>query len=96
MGIDQTERLRLLAALCREFAGLGLDVGMSDAKPALSVRLGRTGRRLWVSIGADGGHFEWHRTDLRRHPVADPAGAAKLIASDVPEPGGTARRNGSG
>jgi hypothetical protein len=82
MSIQQTEGVRLLAALCRELAWLGLDVGMSDAKPALSVRRRRTERRLWISIDVDDGFFEW-RDGRRRHAVSDPAGAAKLIAVDV-------------
>jgi hypothetical protein len=61
---------------------LGLDVGMSDAKPALSVRRRRTERRLWISIDVEDGFFEWC-DGRRRHAVSDPAGAAKLIAVDV-------------
>jgi hypothetical protein len=82
MSIQQTEGVRLLAVLCRELAQLGLDVGMSDAKPALSVRRRRTERRLWISIDVDDGFFEWC-DGRRRHAVSDPAGAAKLIAVDV-------------
>jgi hypothetical protein len=80
MSIEQTAEVRLLAGLCRELARRGLDVGMSDAKPALSVRRNRTEPRLWVSVDVRDGFFEWCR---RRHPVTDPAGAAKLIAADV-------------
>jgi hypothetical protein len=83
MSIEQTEGVRLLTALCRELASLGLDVGMTDAKPALSVRLSRTNPRLWISVNVDDGAFEWRRGDRRRHTAADPAGAAKLIADDV-------------
>jgi hypothetical protein len=81
MSIQQTEGVRLLAVLCRELAHLGLDVGMSDAKPAVSVRRRRTERRLWISVDVDDDFFEWR--DGRRHVVSDPAGAAKLIAVDV-------------
>jgi hypothetical protein len=80
MTIDQNEELRLLAALCRELAELGLTVGMSDAKPALSVRHGRRGARLWVWVGSKGELFEWCRSADGRHPAADPAGAAQRIA----------------
>jgi hypothetical protein len=89
MSIKQTEEVRLLATLCRELASLGLDVGMSDAKPALSVRLSRANPRLWVAIDVADGFFEWRRPDVRCHPVTDPAGAAKLTAGDVPGPAGT-------
>jgi hypothetical protein len=83
MSIEQTQEVRLLAALCRELARLGLDVGMSDAKPALSVRLSRTDPRLWVLVDVRDGFFEWCRGGDRRHAVTDTAGAAKLIADDV-------------
>jgi hypothetical protein len=82
MSIQQTEGVRLLAVLCRELAHLGLDVGMSDAKPALSVRRGRGEQRLWISVDIDDGFFEW-RDGRRRHALSDPAGAAKLIAVEV-------------
>jgi hypothetical protein len=75
--------MRLLAALCRELALLGLDVGMSDAKPAVSVRLRRPDPRLWVSVDVRDGSFEWCRFDGGRHAVDDPAGAARRIASAV-------------
>jgi hypothetical protein len=91
MTIEQTAGLRLLATLCRELATLGLDVGMSDAKPALSVRLGRADPRLWVSVDLAGGCYVWQGAGRRRHPVTDPAGAAKLIAGDAPHRGGPAR-----
>lgn len=78
MTIAQTEELRLLATLCRELAREGLDVGMSDAKPALSVRLRPAEPRLWVLVDAAAGHYEWGDGD--RHPVTDPAGTAERIA----------------
>lgn len=80
MNIEQTEEVRLLAVLCRELANLGLDVGMSDAKPALAVRMSRYDPRLWVSVDMADGCFTWSR---RRHAVIDPAGAAALIAADM-------------
>jgi hypothetical protein len=88
MSIEQTEQLHLLAGLCRELARLGLDVGMSDAKPALSVRLGRGDPRLWVSVNVRDGFFEWRRPGGGRHAVADSAGAAQVIAVDVRRPTG--------
>lgn len=86
MSIDQTEEIRLLAALCRELATRGLDVGMSDAAPALSVRWSRTDPRLWVTVSVPDGCFAWQTERAsrpRHHPSADAAGAAKLIAGDV-------------
>lgn len=80
MTIDQNERIRLLAELCRELTRLGLTVGMSDAKPALSVRLGISTARLWISIGTTGEFFEWHGGG---HPVTEPGDAARRIADHV-------------
>jgi hypothetical protein len=79
--IEQTEEVRLLAALCRELAKQGLDVGMSDAKPAVSVRRRPTVPRLWIIVDACAGVFEWGGG--RRHAVGDPAGTAARIAADV-------------
>lgn len=79
--IEQTEGVRLLAALCRELAGHGLDLGMSDAKPALWVRLGRRDPRLWVLVDVGAGRFEWGHGS--RHPAADPAGTADRIAREI-------------
>jgi hypothetical protein len=87
MSIDHTEEIRLLAALCRELATQGLDVGMSDAAPALSVRWSRTDPRLWVTVSVRDGCFAWPAEDAsrpRHHPATDAPGAAKLIAGDVP------------
>lgn len=81
MSIEQTEEVRLLAALCRELAKHGFDVGMSDAKPALFVRHRRAAPRLWILVDACAGFFEWGCG--RRHAVTDPAGTAAQIASDV-------------
>ena len=91
MTIEQTAELRLLATLCRELASMGLDVGMSDAKPALSVRLSRANPRLWVAVDVADGFYAWHGAGRRRHPVTDPAGAARLIADDTLDLGGPAR-----
>ncbi|MCO6008755.1 hypothetical protein NE236_27650 [Actinoallomurus purpureus] len=70
-------KLRLLVELCRELSGSGLYVGLSDARPALSVRAGLTGSRLWIQV--EGGSFVWRRTDQVRHGADDPAGAAAQI-----------------
>jgi hypothetical protein len=83
MSINQNEEVRLLAALCRELAKSGLIVGMSDAKPAVSVRLGGEDPRLWVSVDMTGEFFEWCRGVDERHAVADPEGAAQVIADRV-------------
>jgi hypothetical protein len=56
---------------------------MSDAAPALSVRLGGTDPRLWVTVDVGDGCYAWRGDAPRRHPAHDPAGAAELIAADL-------------
>ncbi|MEV5747301.1 hypothetical protein AB0L00_05735 [Actinoallomurus sp. NPDC052308] len=77
-GFGREAKLRLLAELCEELAGSGLYVGLSDARPALSVRAGLTGERVWIEVR--NGSFVWRRTDEVRHATDDPAGAAAQIA----------------
>lgn len=67
--------LTRIVALCREAARLGLDVGMSDARPAVVIRTAAK-PPLWIAVDHTGEFFEWHQD---RHPVTDPAGAAALI-----------------
>lgn len=76
-----------LTRLCRELAGLGLNVGLSDARPALRVTAG-PGVLLWITVDDSGEFFEWDQAG--RHPVEDPAGAAALISRAV------SARSGSG
>ncbi|MCO6010180.1 hypothetical protein NE236_34970 [Actinoallomurus purpureus] len=73
--------LTILVELCRELAKLGLSVGMSDARPALSVRRGLTGRKVWIEVDASCASYVWRRDDQDHHPVDDPAGAATRIAA---------------
>jgi hypothetical protein len=77
-GSGHSRDLCQLVELCRELAKLGVHVGVSDARPALSVRGGLTDRKVWVEV--DDGLFVWRRDDLARHPADDPAGAAALLA----------------
>jgi hypothetical protein len=69
-----------LVELCRELATLGLNVGLSDARPAVSVRTSLTSPKLWVSVSASGGSFVWRRDDDDHHASDDPPGAAAHIA----------------
>ncbi|MEV5705660.1 hypothetical protein [Actinoallomurus sp. NPDC052274] len=69
-----------MTELCRELAKLGVKVGMSDARPALTVRGNLADRRLWIEITRSGESFVWRRDDHVRHAVDDPAGAAAQIA----------------
>lgn len=77
-GSDHSRDMRRLVELCRELANLGVHVGVSDARPALSVGGDLTDRKVWVEI--DDGAFVWRRDDMSRHPANDPAGAATCLA----------------
>jgi hypothetical protein len=83
--VSDGERLRLLAGLARELAGQGLNVGMSDAHPALTVRGGLAGRKMWIFVDPSGASFMWRRDDHDSHAVDDPAGAAKRVAGGLRE-----------
>ncbi|MCO6009873.1 hypothetical protein NE236_33370 [Actinoallomurus purpureus] len=77
---DHQRDLAFLVQLCRELIKFGIHVGMSDARPAVSVRGGLTGRRVWIQIDASGESFVWRRDDRAHHSVDDPASAAACIA----------------
>ncbi|GAA4634081.1 hypothetical protein GCM10023196_074200 [Actinoallomurus vinaceus] len=68
-----------LTELCRELVKRGIRVEMSDARPALSVRLRLTTPRVSIQI-ADGA-FVWRRDDTDRHAADDVSGAAHRIAA---------------
>jgi hypothetical protein len=81
----KTEEITALVELCRALATFDLSVGMSDARPAISVRNGLTGRKLWISIDSTRESFVWRREDHDHHSVNDPAGAAERIAAYLKE-----------
>jgi hypothetical protein len=89
---NDAAKLLLLVELCRELAKLGIGVGLSDARPALSVRNGPTDRKVWISVDDSGESYVWRRDDHEHHAVDDPAGAAARIATylrkrdDRPDP----------
>lgn len=68
--------LDALVELARELARHGVNFGMSDARPALSVRSSLTHPKVWVQVDASHGSFVWRRDDHERHAINDPAGAA--------------------
>jgi hypothetical protein len=72
-----TSDLKLITALCRESAKLGMNVGMSDARPAAVIRTNAQ-PPTWITVGVSDGFFEW-QGDGNRHPIADPAGAAARL-----------------
>jgi hypothetical protein len=75
-------KLTLITELCRELAQAGLRVGMSDAKPAAVVGLGRVSHQLSITVDHSEENFLWC-AGRRRHPAADPRGAAQLIHQHV-------------
>ncbi|GAB2813780.1 hypothetical protein GCM10027176_17830 [Actinoallomurus bryophytorum] len=74
-----TPELMRIVTLCREAAKLGLNVGISDARPAVVIRTA-TEPPLWITVDDAGEFYEW---DQDRHPVTDPAGAAALVRSHL-------------
>ncbi|MCO5998619.1 hypothetical protein [Actinoallomurus rhizosphaericola] len=80
MSADHSEKMRLLVALCRELARLGLPSVMSDARPALSVGGGPADPKLWISVSPCGEFFEWCPDSGGRFPADNPECAAETIA----------------
>jgi hypothetical protein len=78
---NRDAELEALTRLCRKLAGLGLNVGMSDARPAISVRADMKSPRVWVSVEDSGEAFTWCCDGNGRHDVDDPAGAAEQISA---------------
>jgi hypothetical protein len=87
--IHHDRELELIIDLCRPLAKIGLNVGMSDARPAAVIRT-RDEPSLWITVDPPGEFFEWHEGQ-HRHPVTDPAGVAGLVSQQM-----TARRRGLG
>ncbi|MCO5997533.1 hypothetical protein [Actinoallomurus rhizosphaericola] len=77
--MDSEQKIRALIDLCQALAGSGLHVGLSDARPAMSVRASLTGDRIWIGIEDDA--FVWRRSEKVRYAVGDPAGAAAEITA---------------
>lgn len=88
--IRHEEELRLLGELCRELAGLGLNVGFRDALPGLTVTTDIPGVPLYVFVSESGTDFDWNNAAMR-HPVDDAAGAARHIAAFLREHGAGVR-----
>jgi hypothetical protein len=78
--LSRDAELGALTVLCRELAKLGLKLGLSDARPAVVIRM-KGLPPLWVTVDASGEFFECGAQN--RHAVTDPAGAASLLASYV-------------
>ncbi|MCO6006182.1 hypothetical protein NE236_14410 [Actinoallomurus purpureus] len=78
-GSTSDRKLQTLVALCQELIKLGVKVGLSDARPALSVRGALVERKLWIEIDPTGEFFVWRLDDRVHRAVNDPAGAAAEI-----------------
>jgi hypothetical protein len=85
--LHHDRELELVVELCRPLAKIGLNVGMSDARPAAVIRT-RNEPSLWITVDPSGEYFEWDEAQ-HRHPTTDPAGAAALVLDQV-----EARRSG--
>lgn len=80
-GFSHERELGALVELCRELVRLGItNVGMSDARPAVSMRGGLADRKVWIEVDTSRRAFVWRRDDHERHTVDDPAGAAARLA----------------
>jgi hypothetical protein len=78
---DRDEEYQAVALLCRELAKLGLNIGLSDARPAVVIWVKGTSS-VYVTLDVAGEFFEWGKPEAR-HPVGDPVGAAAQLAQDV-------------
>jgi hypothetical protein len=75
--------LEALTALCRELAKFGFDIGMSDARPGIWIRVERSDPRWWITVDSSGEVFECRDAADSRLPAEDPARAATLIAEQL-------------
>jgi hypothetical protein len=79
--LQQDRELELITGLCRRLARMDLNVGMSDAQPAVVIRI-RNEPSLWITVDRSGEYFEWHEAQYQ-HSVTDSAGAAVVISEYV-------------
>jgi hypothetical protein len=79
--LHQDRELELITELCRRLAELGLNVGMTDARPTVVIRT-RDESPLLITVDPSGQFFKWSEPE-RQHPVTDPSGAAALISDHV-------------
>lgn len=79
--LDRERELRLLADLCRELVKLGIAATLSDARPAVRVRVGGNWAGLSVLMDSDADMFTWGEDQT--HAISDRAGAAVAIAAYV-------------
>lgn len=77
---NREQELETLVELCRHLVRLGVKPGLSDARPAVSLRSNLSQQKIWVEINASHRSFVWRRDDYQHHAVDDPAGAAERLA----------------
>ena len=79
--IGRTRELGALVELYRELVKVGVvNVTLSDARPAVSVRMPQTSPAVRIEVDPADGMFVWRRDDRERHPLDDPEGAAGRLA----------------
>jgi hypothetical protein len=89
--LSQNPKLTLIVGLCRELAKLGLNVGMSDARPAAVIR-SRVRAPLWITVDDSHAYYEWCDGGTR-YPTSDAVEAAVRIADAIKAEGsGTGER----
>ena len=79
--LSRDAELEALTVLCRELAKLGLNLGLSDARPAVVIRT-KGMPPLYVTVDTSGEFFEWSAAE-DQHAIGDPAGAASHLAEYV-------------
>jgi hypothetical protein len=89
-GAAVNREIGLLGDLARVLAKLGLQVGMSDARPAVFLR--DDAGRIAVVVSVRGEFFQWCDGD-DSHVVTDMVGATGVIAAEywarIEDPDGT-------
>lgn len=80
-GMSHAQKVDRLVDLARELAKRGIRIELSDARPALSVRLSLTASRVSVEVVA--GAFVWRRDGYERHDAEDQVGAADRIVDHL-------------
>ncbi|MCO5967450.1 hypothetical protein [Actinoallomurus soli] len=79
--VGHEQQLAALVQLCQELIRLGVtNVGMSDARPAVSMRTALADRRIRIEVDTSQRTYVWLREHHERHTMDDPVGAAARLA----------------
>jgi hypothetical protein len=79
---DVREEGAKLLRLRECLSGLGVEAEVRETMPALLVHRPDVGLPLWVFVGYGGAYYSWQSAE-KRHPVADVAGAALVLAEYI-------------